>query len=238
MTILVCTANTTPADGPGLYGTQDSHVSAGITDTYLNDAATTTNYGNSTAWNIVDDFGEERRAIIKFDISSITANSTITSAHLMAYQTGDGSVDAVSCYGLLRDWVEGDGTGGSGATWATYDGSNNWGTAGALNTSSDVDSAAQDTDSTAGNGTWRRWDVSSWVQAVVNGSRTNYGLLVGFADRDDASGYVDMRSSGGTDGQRPELWVEYTAPTGPTFGSGITVSGIKGSTANIQATVS
>lgn len=206
--ILVVTLNGTPQDGGSLYGAQDSTVTT-VADTFLNDAATTTNYGSSADWDTIDEFGQEQRAIITFDISSIPANSTITSAHLQAWQdSSGGSTDPLHCYGMQRSWVVGE------ATWNIYSTGNNWGTAGALNTSSDVDATSQDSNFNTGNGVWRAWDVTDWVQDVVDGARTNYGLLLGYPNRDDSSGWSNFVSSDGSDGSRPELWIEYTAAAG------------------------
>lgn len=207
MTILVVTLNGTPADGGSLYGAPDDTVTT-VADTFLDSLNTTTNYGSNTTLSVADEFGGIQRALLKFDLSSLSG-ATITSAHLQIYQTsGAAETDPLHCYGMLRAWTVGT------ATWATTDGSTAWGTAGANNTSTDVDATAQDSELVASNGVWRNFDVSSWVQAVANGSRTDYGLLLGYPNQDDSSGYITVTSSDGTDGQRPELWIEYTEGAG------------------------
>lgn len=209
MAILVCTANATPADGGALYGAQDSTVSTGIEDTYLKSTFVTDNYGSDANWDTLDGFGEEQRALIKFDISSIPASSTITSAHLQCYQDSSGAnTDPLHCYGVLRTWD------GGTATWNTTDGSTSWGTAGAVNTTSDIDATSQDSNFNTSAPVWRAFDVTSWCQDVVDGVRTNHGLLLGYPNRDDSSGWSNFVSTEGADASRPELWVEYTAASG------------------------
>ncbi len=105
----------------------------------------TTNSGNSgilvtQAYTTGNDI---QRVLISFDASSIVGASAITSATLtlqyygpfMGSVTTDPKGRTIQVYELktptvYRNFVEGNATAGSGATWNTYDGSTNWTTAG------------------------------------------------------------------------------------------------------------
>lgn len=206
MTILVCTANGTPQDGNSLYAAEDDHDSTGHIDTYIDEANATTNNGSAANLGVLDYSGsDEQRAILKFDLTDLPDNSTITGAHLQCYIELISVDSTYGCYGLKRDWVEAE------ATWNIYSTGNSWATAGAKNTTSDIDASAQDTDTTGtSSGVWMAWDVSGWLQDVTDGTRTNYGLCIARTTLPNDSHYCNLSSSEQTDGQRPELWIDYT----------------------------
>jgi hypothetical protein len=109
-------------------------------DTYLSGGATTTNYGNATTLQ-VDGSGTaatQRSALLRWNLSSVPANASVTSASI-ALNVTDSSTIAYPLYDVAKQWVEGTGAAGSGATWATYDGSIAWGTAGASTTTGNID---------------------------------------------------------------------------------------------------
>ena len=73
--------------------------------------------------------------LIKFDLSSIPAGSTINSATMSLYQHAqrDTSTPQLGIYDASQAWTEGSGTGtvtADGATWQSYDGVGNWSAAG------------------------------------------------------------------------------------------------------------
>ena len=127
------TANFAPQTCQDVFLTVDD-------DTYLSAASTTTNYGNSTTLQVNQNTGTTRRtALLRWnDLNSIPANAFINTASIQL-QVTDASTIAYPLYDLTRAWVEGNGTAGSGATWATYDGTNAWGAAGASQTTGSVD---------------------------------------------------------------------------------------------------
>ena len=71
-------------------------------------------------------------------MSSIPANAIISTASIVLQGHGYQYI-AYPLYDVTKAWVEGDGAAGSGATWANYDGTNAWGTAGASSTTGSVD---------------------------------------------------------------------------------------------------
>ena len=109
-------------------------------DTYLSGAATTTNYGNAATLQVDGSTtaGTQRSALLRWNLGSIPANASVTSASI-ALNVTDSSTIAYPLYDVAKPWVEGTGAAGSGATWATYDGTTAWGTAGASTTTGNID---------------------------------------------------------------------------------------------------
>jgi len=97
---------------------------AAAIDTYLAEDAPTTNYAtNSQLYNRVG-VGVDHTVMIKFDLSSIPAGSTIVSATLNLWSAGNQTANrTMGVYPILAAnsaWTE------DGATWNTLDGTNPW----------------------------------------------------------------------------------------------------------------
>ena len=71
---------------------------------------------------------EQARGLVQFDLSvgipDVAASVTSATLHFWIEQA-DGGQD-VNIYRLTQEWVEGDRSEGSGATWNSYDGTNAW----------------------------------------------------------------------------------------------------------------
>ena len=192
-------------------------------DTYIRDTAATTNYGNAgNGW-----LGEMTvaarilRWLIQFDVSSISSSATCDSATLSIYAGSDDATNSgtLEVYRVLRSWVEGDGSTGSGATWNTYDGTNNWGTAGCSNTTSDRESGNIGTWSFTASETLSVYKsislTASKIEELWDGTFTNNGFLIkSQSESDDA--YLYNLSDNATESTRPKLVVTYTEATGTT----------------------
>ena len=199
--------------------------SAGI-DTEINISNPTTNYGTSVNLRVGD--GDTagngvHRSFIKFDLSSIPSSDTVTSATLSLYENsaedghGVGSW-AVKLQRVRRDWVETE------ATWNIWKTSNNWSTAGAGNTSSDIYSATTATvtlDGTVANAfiDWSDAQLTSDVQDFVSGALSNYGWRIQAPDIEDAGANRTRNafslSDHSTSSQRPKLVVVHASPFTP-----------------------
>ena len=103
-------------------------------DTRLYSVIPTTNYGTGTAVSVGDSstgYSAAWRSLISLDLSGIPAGDIIDAFVLSLWDYDSGrTAGAPASWGvnlrkLSRAWTE------SGATWNTYDGTNNWGTAGA-----------------------------------------------------------------------------------------------------------
>jgi hypothetical protein len=159
-----------------------------------------------------------QRSLVKFDLSSIPAGSTIISAEFELRIEGQGgSPDALHTfffvYRVTHDWVEGDGglvLGGNGVTWneanhivASPGGSIPW-TAGGEWTTEDAASAEL-----MWSGGWGiTWDVTGIVQDWTCGA-SNYGFIVRYPTGEQGSlirfAYFDSKEQGNA----PILTVTY-----------------------------
>lgn len=159
----------------------------------------------------------QTRAFIKFDLSSISAGATVNDAYISLKVNDAGapvSGENTEVFYLKRDWVENQ------VNWNAYSSGNSWQTAGAAG-ANDIGSPAisttyylQGTDFAVGD--WLTFDVTSSANDIVNGTYTNYGWRIGWADAaaQNVNRYwgFDSRSAA-TEANRPKLTVDYTEAT-------------------------
>lgn len=149
-------------------------------DTQLDSANSTFNYGGATAVNVGD--SDQQRSLLLVDTSAIGTGTTLLNATLHVYVnsvSGSGGAIAaeLNVHRVTTAWTEGSLTGtapADGATWATYDGSNAWTTAGG-----DKAAAAETTLSVADGYTgWVALDITALAQGWINGTWPNAGLML------------------------------------------------------------
>jgi hypothetical protein len=191
-------------------------------DTDIDVTNATTNYGTQTALSagesIVPFDGVRKRILIKFSLAAIPAGSVINSAVLSLYIDSDLASNArdINVYRLLRAWTE------AGATWNKYDGTNDWGTAGAGNTSNDREAANIGSTNIASDPA-TDFEVqitltASKIQEMLNnGIFTNNGFLLQMSTEDND--YHSFRSSEyAVDTTKiPKLVISYTPPEGGVY---------------------
>lgn len=157
-------------------------------------------------------FGEEngstntQRGFIKFDLAGdIPAGATITGVTLRLYAYFDAADNnrTARVYRCLRAMT-------SGATWNTYDGSNNWGTAGAGNTTTDREATDVGTRAYTSNEAvdeYKEFTLdANEIQEMFTGAFTNNGFIIKMDTESDDCWF--HRPPGHAD--EPELIVTYT----------------------------
>jgi hypothetical protein len=152
-----------------------------------------------------------KRGLLEFNLSSIPENSVVDSAilRLYMYNDGPGADVNISAHRVTQDWVEGtSGYSDNGATWNTYDGTNNWASSGG-----DFDASVEAYNITSLQNQYYDWDITNLVSAWYEGTYDNYGVLLkGVDETGDVNRRKRFRSSDyGTEAQRPQLIVDYTA---------------------------
>jgi len=173
---------------------------AGCTDTYPREYYSSSNYGNANelmaAWYV--DAGDRSTVVIRFDISDISPDVTITSATLQFARkqlVGSGTISIHRC---LRDWVELE------VTWIIYSTGNNWESPGGLG-AADHDSDAEDTQAPDSPTVFT---ITDMVQKWVDGTWANQGALIKRASEVDW--FVKVHSSeAASSSDRPLLTVVY-----------------------------
>ena len=191
-------------------------------DTYLSANDVTYNNGGNTELHVNGTTGTDRRtALLKWDVSSIPSNVTISSVSLSLYVT-DASPLEFNLYSVRRTWVEGTSNraaSSDSANWNTYDGVNSWGTVGAADTSSDrydtnLWSAGTSSFSTAGSKTEAlNTEGVAVVQGWVNDSLSNHGLIIQNYSGSTNDAMFFSSSEATTAANRPELNVNYCVAT-------------------------
>lgn len=181
-------------------------------DAFIRSSVPTTNYGFNSALAAGESnaAADTFRTLIKFDLSSIAAGSTIYSVILSLYANNDQSSNArdVRVYRQLRAWVE------SESTWNIYSTGNSWGTAGGFGAADceQTDIGSRNFTATETMNQFKDFVLSnSAIQAMITGGGfTNNGFLIkADTEVDDEYDYV---SSDGVAGNRPKLALVYKSP--------------------------
>ena len=197
-----------------------------VKDTYIaddpgNPTDQDTNYGSDTVIRMDEGGGGlgEGRVLLEFDLSTIPAGATITSATLQVEASGktgtipDSSV--INVYEVTEAWDEGAGGMNNDATWNERQTGTAWG--GGPGGSFDGTALASLTVSGLGGHTW---DITDLAQDWQSGDKTNNGLML--ASNDLGTVVFDYVSREG--GTPPQLVITYTtapvtANVAPTFTS-------------------
>src|SRR4029450_8157366 len=115
--------------------------------------------------------------LVQFDLSAIPANATINSATLNMQATQIGGALNIDVYELQQSWTEGAAAGTAGAANWTERAAGTPGTA--PGRTFDPTAVATINTGTVGQ---HSWDITSLVQAWVDGSKANNGVMIGSPD--------------------------------------------------------
>lgn len=176
-----------------LYTVHDEVFNAAGRDAYVNKSEPDTNYDIST----LSVAGNSTRIFAGFNLGSIPDTAVILSADLSLYYYDNESISksgAVGAYRVTGNWDE------TIITWNTMP-------------SAQSTSIATITVPAAATGDFLTWSISSLVQGWVDGSMTNYGLMLRDTNETSVEGYKLFRSSEwGTPAECPKLEVSYYDP--------------------------
>ncbi|MGQ9665813.1 MAG: DNRLRE domain-containing protein, partial [Anaerolineae bacterium] len=176
---------------------------AGTVDTWITGWSVDANYGSDVRLIVRSD--DWMASLLKFDLSALPANATVTNAALQVYIEGRSNsypVD-VSVYTMRRAWLAGQ------ATWKLARTNQPWGAPGANDTTLDRDGTPADHQLFAGTGIWMSFDITGMVREWAANPAANYGLILKGA-RGGAGVEYRLASSEYSDAsRRPKLVIRY-----------------------------
>lgn len=186
----------------------DSSTLSVSRDAHIQEDDPTANFGSANDLKVRSKSeGNNRRALVEFDLSAIPSGAFIESATLRVFMNNAPGISRTyEVHRLTKNWVE------SQVTWNKRTGAS-WTTPGG-----DFDAtviATQTTGTTSS--VWLEWDVTTLVQDWVNGT-SNFGLLLIDSNEDSATSYEAKFNSSEGASDQPELVVVWdtTAPSDPT----------------------
>lgn len=194
----------------------------GITDTQIKESAATTNYATNQFMEATSfGSGDNTRALLAIASPALGGAITVSAVSLGIYQeSAAAGTRTLDLFKLLR--------GADTATWNTYDGTNNWGTAGATGVA-DYDStalvSASITTTSFEYKTWSSSGLIAYVQAQINAAAAMLFMLarnpITAPPNDFTFNNFRQSSASNADGTRPYLDVTYTldAPAGQYLGT-------------------
>ena len=162
-------------------------------DTYVNSSDPGASYGGDTVLSVA---GNVTRTFVKFDLSLIPSTAVILSANLSLSYAGNESPATSGPVGAYR-------------VTGSWNGSITWNTSPSVQ----INPVATVTVSPVTIGRLLNWSVSSLVQTWVNGSSTNYGLMLRDTNEASLEGYKLFDSNIGS--QCPKLAISYYDPAAP-----------------------
>jgi hypothetical protein len=176
-----------------------------IADTYIDGGSKTTNFGGST--NLIVDGQPDDATILKWDLSSIPAGSTLQSASLSINVTSTSS-NSYEIYEVKRSWTE------SQATWKKANSSTNWqsaGAQGALDAGSTVLGTITATTTGLKTITLNAAGLAV-VQGWINNPATNYGFIIRDYANSNKDDLVFSSREVAVAANRPQLNIAYSPP--------------------------
>ena len=186
----------------------------GVTDTQIKESAPTTNYSAATTMEATSyGSGDRTNALIAVAAPGLGGAISVSSATFEAYQqSAEAGTRNISLFKLLR--------GDASATWNTYDGTNNWTTAGGLGNGTDYDSTAIVTLAVAATVEYKSWSnagLAAYVQTQINAGNPMKFILQRNPIAAQDTTYNVFFTSNEADTFRPKLTVVYTLSSPPQF---------------------
>ena len=170
-----------------------------------------TNYNSNTNMEAFysTDFGTYRSvSLIQMPLTNLPNNVIINSATFSAYY-GDKyntPTNKVVRMNICRrsDWVE------SQATYNIYKTGSNWGTAGALNTTNDIDTSTETTSTVPSAYGWMNWDAIDHVKHAYTNS-LDFNVILRTTDNHASAVKWFTREYATDTSLRPKLVIEYAS---------------------------
>jgi hypothetical protein len=172
-------------------------------DTYIDQYNVNTNYGTGTTLTIgrSDSGSGDKSGLLYFNLSTIPSNATITDSTLYLRTTVYSTQNNMSIFNLYRTWKEYQ------ATWNIAYTSQNWGIAGADNTTTDRNATAEANITFTANNQWYNASIPLMTQIWVTNESQNNGLIIRHVTNN-----VVTQISSREGAQKPYLNITYNVP--------------------------
>jgi hypothetical protein len=192
-----------------------------VQDAWIDQANATQNKGTDTTLHVQPVAGKLRRTLVRFDFSSVSPSSCVSSAVLRLTLTAVQSTSRTyAVHRLSQSWTEGNGTANSGVSWSRRDGVTAWTSPGGdFNALATAQRATGTT-----NGVTLEWNVTADVAAFVAGTAANDGWLVKDANEGSGGEFRFASRENGTIAKRPQVVITF-GPCGPTPTATATAAG-------------
>lgn len=170
-----------------------------MADSYLYEGSTSSNFGTSTTIQVGKSSGpgNEYKGLLKFDVSALPSNATVTSATLRLDQTastGSASFN-IGVYKIIANWSE------STVKWSNFSGGSNY----------DANQLAFTSVATGTPG-FKEWSlppalIDEWKDGAP---RPNYGLALVYESNSKGNVFQFATKENSTASSRPQLVINYT----------------------------
>ena len=174
-------------------------------DAFINENYTDSNYGDDDTIDVKKAApGYDLYGLIRFDLSSIPADSVIVSAKLRLYATTvNDEIETLYVKRITSDWSE---------STVTWDNKPSW----ESEASSSIQNISQEG--------WYEADVTDDVQGFINGSYPNYGWVLIPAKEVDYDNAKFASKENSNSSIHPQLVIEYVQPNTVTQTETITIT--------------
>lgn len=156
--------------------------------------------------------GPQSRYLIRFDLSSIPSTATILSATLTTTKVNPTTdSELIEARMVTNAWSEGNGDcigNSSQATWNSRMSGTPWSTAGG-----DFNSTIYSTTMVSPIVQRYEWDIRNMVQAWVNGSSPNHGLMLKKVNESNSTNHEFATRESSSSSNRPALKITYVTNT-------------------------
>lgn len=182
-------------------------------DTMILSAVPTTNYGSNVALHTGSVNGsEKRRSLLRWNISGLSGEQVDTDGTLGIYLNYDGASASQNLKAYLvraaRDWVD------LQATWNIFKTSNNWGTAGCDNTSTDryaTEIASLALGASPAINQYYTWTIpKATIQDWIDNPSNNQGIVL-ISDAEAGVTYLAWNSNDAAN-NKPYLTFDHSTP--------------------------
>jgi len=214
-------------------GTSDGRMPSCM-DTYVDSSSPSDNYDGDEEMLIALDNNARQTILVGCDLRShlLPSGYAVQSANLtLELSTPPGASPVIGAFeSRQHNWTE------SGATWATYDGTNAWGTSGARGWERGSLLTSTTLDSTYGSGDRVNWNVTQAVQSAMREGRSADFLLDIVSTPTSVSKYALLYGNSASANDRAEMTIVYVpgsdavptepVPSSPANGSWAVLPGL------------